>query len=413
MKKKQYDVVVVGCGPGGAVAGKFAALNGAETLIIEQKRQIGFPIHDYMAILYSKSEVEETTGQEIEAAAAYSKAQSIVYISPSGKEGKPQVLSDGIFVNRCLFEKSLAIGAIRAGAEIQLHTRVVDLLREQGVVKGVIIRDGSKLVTIPCSLVIAADGCYQQMVRMAGIGFPVPSISSISTAIGCEFAGVKRLGRLCDFNVAEIYLGDFAEGFYGAVVSYSEDRISLGLTCFPSLAKQKKGLRQRLNDLIKHLEALGRYDFSKASPVTMTGSGTLSGPPSKLASDGIILAGDAAGRPPLGCRWGTSGMFQAAWTSRAVGEIGGRAIKKGDVSGGSLEKEYKDILDDSLKGERARVLAAMQTWREVITASPEEQDRAIEEVGQEMAALHLYMKGALPLQSCLEPVQNWLRERKG
>ena len=59
MRKRRYDVVVIGCGPGGATAGKFTALNGAETLILEEKRQIGFPIHDSMGIIYSKAEMEK------------------------------------------------------------------------------------------------------------------------------------------------------------------------------------------------------------------------------------------------------------------------------------------------------------------------------------------------------------------
>ncbi len=413
MRNKRYDVVVVGCGPGGAVAAKFAAISGAETLIIEQKRQIGFPVHDFMAILYSKSEIEETTRVQIEPAAIYSRAEGVAYVSPSGKEGKPQLLPDGIFTNRQLFEKSLAIAAIRAGAELMLHTRVIDLVREQGAVKGVIIRSGSETITIPCSLVIAADGSYQQMVRLAGIGFPRPSLRTISAAIGCEFAGVQRMGGQHDKNLCEIYLGDFAEGFYAGVVPYADDRISLGITFFPSLAKQRKDLKQKFADLIKHLETIGRYDFGKASPVSMLGSGTLTGPPAALAADGIMLVGDAAGRPPLGCRWGTSGMFQAAWTGRAVGETAGRAIKKGDVSGASLDGEYQRILDDSFKGEKAPVLNAMAVWREIITLNPEAQDRAVAEIGQEIATLHFYFKGALPLRSCLEPVQSWLKENKG
>jgi len=36
---KSYDVVVIGCGPAGASAGKFAAENGASTLIIEKKER--------------------------------------------------------------------------------------------------------------------------------------------------------------------------------------------------------------------------------------------------------------------------------------------------------------------------------------------------------------------------------------
>ncbi|MFC1971097.1 NAD(P)/FAD-dependent oxidoreductase, partial [Chloroflexota bacterium] len=252
-----------------------------------------------------------------------------------------------------------------------------DLVMEQEAVKGVVIKNGSKLTTIPCSLVIAADGSYQQLVRLAGIGSPTLGASA---AIGCEFAGVKRLDEPRDF--CEVYLGDFAEGFYAGVVPYAHDRISVGLTCFPNLATQRKTLKKRLSDLISHLESIKRYDFSKASPVMMLGSGAMgAGPPPKLAADGIILVGDAAGRPALGCRWGTSGMFQAAWTAHAAGSVAVRAIKIGDVSGASLDGEYKSILAQSLKGQEVHIMEAMRTWREVIMLSPEGQDQAMKEVG--------------------------------
>ena len=39
-----YDVVVVGAGPAGCLAAKYAAKNGAKTLIIEEHASIGSPV---------------------------------------------------------------------------------------------------------------------------------------------------------------------------------------------------------------------------------------------------------------------------------------------------------------------------------------------------------------------------------
>ena len=39
-----YDVVVVGAGPAGAIAAKYAATNGAKTLLIEEHASIGSPV---------------------------------------------------------------------------------------------------------------------------------------------------------------------------------------------------------------------------------------------------------------------------------------------------------------------------------------------------------------------------------
>ncbi len=412
MRKKRYDVVVVGCGPGGAVAGKFAALNGAETLIIEQKRQIGFPVHDSMGIIYSKSEVEETTGEEIEPATVYSRADGLRYMSPSGKEGKPQVLPDALYINRQLFEKSLAIGAVRAGAEIMLHTRVVDVVKEGGGVTGAIIKTGSGTVTIPCSLVIAAEGNYQHISRLAGFK---PSNRRFSVAIGCEFVGVKSLHE--PHSIDEIYM-DPSEGMYRYAVPYAKDRLTLGCSSRRDMVKQKKDLKQRFDDLIRHLEAIEKYDFSEASAVNMmtaTQALTGLGITPKLASNGIILVGDAAGEPLFGSRWGAAGMFRACWTGRAAGEIAARAVRRNEVSEKSLDGEYQRTLNETLKeGERERILDAHGAWGKILSSSREVQEAAIEEIGWELAALHFYSKGGLasPLPSCLETAREWLKERE-
>ncbi len=416
MRNKHYDVVVVGCGPGGAIAGKFAALNGAETLIIEEKRQLGFPVYDSMAIIFSKSEMEEVTGEKIESAAIYSQAKGLAYISPSGKEGNPQPLPDGIFVNRPLFEKSLAVDAVRAGAEIMLHSRVVDLVREGGLVTGVIATNGTGLVTIPCSLVIVAEGAYRQIARLAGMKFPS---SSISAGIGLELAGVKPLNRLN--NIDQIYLDETGQRMYRFVVPYGKDRFSIGVSFSPTFAKETKSLKLRINDFMRHLEEIGMYDFSKASPVNMMCGGRshltgLEATPG-LASDGLMLVGDATGEPLFGCRSAGVGiMFAACWTGRAAGKIAAEAVRSGDVSGRLLNGEYRHVIDGSLtREERDFVLASIDTRRQILALDAKEQDRAIAEIGQEIAALHLCARGALasPFRSCLETAQAWLKEKKG
>lgn len=409
MRNKHYDVVVVGCGPGGAIAGKFAALNGAETLVIEEKRQIGFPLFDSFSILYSKSEIEETTEEEVEPAVIHSKVEGLAYVSPKGKRGKPQMLTDAILIDRPLLEKSLAMGAIRAGAEIMLHTRVIDLVIESGVVRGVIVRDRSELKSVSCSLVIAADGCDRIIPRLAGMGF---TSEPASGSLGYDFVGVKPLGR--PNNVVEIYLDDSGEGRYKYVTPHGEDRFFVGSVISLAAVIQKKSLKQRLDEFVRHLEAIGRYDFSKASPVSMNSGSTVRAKLSMLASDGVITVGNSAGPLLFGNRWGAAPLIPGAcWTGRVAGEIAASAVKKGDVSGRALDKKYRDIIDESLKGEGAHVSEALGLWRQVFCLNSEEQERVVEEIGQEVAAMHLYSKGALPLAFCREPVQDWLRERRG
>jgi len=359
--------------------------------------------------------MEEVTGEIIEPAAIYARAGGIFYISPSGIEGNAQLLPDGVFVNRQLFEKSLAVGAIRAGAEVMLQTKAIDLFKENGVVKGVVVRNESGMTTIPCSVVVAADGSYRQMGRLAGIQLPD---EVFSVALGYEFAGVKVSGHPDKF--VKICLDDSGEAMYRYIVPYGQDKFSICCIIGRHNIKYRKSLKQRVNELIRHLETIGAYDFDKASPVSMLAGSTVKlakDPiPATLAGDGIILIGQAAGFPVITSNWGgRTVMYAACWTGRVAGKIAAKAVKTGDVSGRRLNREYQSVIRERFGAEGPRIWEAGQVWGRFFGMGREEQDRAVKEIGWELAALHFYAQGCVAsnLRSCLEPAKEWLEESRG
>jgi digeranylgeranylglycerophospholipid reductase len=413
MKKKRYDVVIVGCGPCGSIAGKFAALGGAETLIVEEKRQIGFPVHDATSIIFDQSEMEEITGEKIEPAAVYAPASGIAYISPSGIRGKPYPLS-GCFINRQLFQKSLAISAIRAGAEVALHTRAVDIARDGAKVIGIIVRNGAEVTTIQSSVVILAEGSYRRISRLAGTKFPS---GPIRAALALEYAGVKALTPMP--GIDQIFMDETRQGLNQLAAPYAPDRLSIGSSFSPQPGKERKSLKQRLDHFVRHLEEIGMYDFSQAAPVNMMAGGVaiMSGAgAAPLAQDGLLLAGDAAGELQFGFRSATVGfMAGAAWNGRVVGTLAAEAVRRHDF-GPTLRVEYQGILDKSVSAENRKYLIdSMSARKETGQLSNEAQDRMIEEIGYGIGGLHLCARGALDpkLVSCLTTVQQWLKENKG
>ena len=44
MLHAEYDVIVVGAGPGGCIAAKVAAENGFRVLMLEKRQEIGAPV---------------------------------------------------------------------------------------------------------------------------------------------------------------------------------------------------------------------------------------------------------------------------------------------------------------------------------------------------------------------------------
>lgn len=414
MKKKHYDIVIVGCGPSGSMAGKFAALGGAETLIVEEKRQVGFPVHDSMAIVFGQSEMEEITGDTIEPAMIYSAAKGIAYVSPSGKRGKPYPLL-GCFINRQLFEKSLAISAVRAGAEISLHTKVIDLARDDGKVSGIMVRAGTEVTTISSSLVILAEGSYRRLSRLAGVNF---RSGPISAGLACEYVGVKALTPMPEID--QIFMDETRQGMYRYAVPYTPDRFSINSSFSPGSVKDPKTLKQRLSHFLRHLEEIGMYDFSHAAPVNMmsggragmTGSGAM-----PLAQDGLLLVGDAAGELQFRCLSAAVGLMAgAAWNGKVVGTLAAEAVRRHDFSAKTLLNEYQHILDKSVtEDDRKHLEDSLSTKKLTGALSNEAQDRMIEEIGYEIGGLHLCARGALDqkLSASLATVRQWLKENRG
>jgi digeranylgeranylglycerophospholipid reductase len=404
MIKEHYDVVVVGCGPGGATAGRFAVAGGATTLIVDRKRDIGLPIHDFNSVLYSLSEAEEIAQVNIDRKCVACRMEEVELFSPSGKHGGGQPWpEEGCAIYRNVFEKDLTIEAVRAGADIMINSRVVGLVKENGAVKGVRVRSGPDLKTIGCSVVIGADGAYGGVAHWAGM----PVIKECIVNLGYEFIGVRPLQP--PRQTYELYLGGFSPGFIATVNPRGNDRFHIGVHLRPDVGTTRISLRDLLKTFMNHLETLKRYNFDKAYAVSMISGSTTSvfgEIAQKIISDGVLLIGDAAWRPLIGTRWGAAGILNAIYTGRFAGETAATAIKEGDVSEKSLSR-YLDKIEATLAGQRPQIAEAREYFLKLVLSSPEEQDRAIEAVGKHLSSLWLHFRGALSLSDCMEPIKTW------
>src|SRR3990172_8786885 len=108
----KYDVVVIGAGPAGAMASKYAAMNGAKTLLIEEHASIGSPVQ--CTGLISKAALTECEISEESFVLAKMKG-AFVY-SPGGEEltirGKDV---KAYVIDRKLFDRELVGRSLDAG----------------------------------------------------------------------------------------------------------------------------------------------------------------------------------------------------------------------------------------------------------------------------------------------------------
>ncbi|HYM40874.1 MAG TPA: NAD(P)/FAD-dependent oxidoreductase, partial [Thermoplasmata archaeon] len=170
MPNFQCDVLVVGAGPAGSMTARYAAMNGCDTVLIEKRQEIGSPVRCGEGL--ARHFVEDTKlPYNRRWIAAEVKGAKI--FSPNGTELTIEEASAGnevgIVLERDAFDKAVAKEAAKAGARILLKTTATAVLKEDGTITGVRVKQLEDEFTIDAKCVLAADGYESQVGRWAGL----------------------------------------------------------------------------------------------------------------------------------------------------------------------------------------------------------------------------------------------------
>ncbi|MEM3811622.1 MAG: NAD(P)/FAD-dependent oxidoreductase, partial [Thermoplasmata archaeon] len=160
MKEYNYDVLVIGAGPGGSTAARFAAEKGLKVLLIEKRPDIGSPVRCGEGI--SKSWLPEVgitpqkswISNEVLGARIFPPNEA-THIELSAEKAGNEV---GYIIERDKFDKYLAALAGEAGAEIWVKSPALELLKENKKVVGAIVRKFGEKVIVRAKIIIGADG---------------------------------------------------------------------------------------------------------------------------------------------------------------------------------------------------------------------------------------------------------------
>jgi geranylgeranyl reductase family protein len=296
----KYDVVVVGAGPAGAIAAKYAVLNGASTLLIEEHASIGSPVQ--CTGLISTAALKEC---EIgEGNFVLNKMKGAFVYAPNGEELVIRGSDVKAYViDRKIFDRALAESALNAGADMLLKTRFIGMGRG----KISVISNGEQM-EIYADIVIGADGIQSSVGRAAGL----PRCEKFLSGIQFEAPYTAK-----DPEFVEIFLGnDIAPRFFAWAVPFNDyARIGLAMNpCIPA--------RYYLEKLLKHPAVASRYRGSRTEFVL---GGIPLGPPKKTAASNVMLVGDAAGqvKPTSG-----GGIYMGAVCAKIAGEVAARASRE-------------------------------------------------------------------------------------
>lgn len=322
MRKMKYDIVVVGGGPGGAVAAKTCAEKGLSVLLIEKRSKIGDPVRcgelipDYVLKEF-----------EIGINDCFNATDVFDFISP-----EQQRISFDFpmhVLDRRIFDSDLVSRAEDAGADIWLQSRALDLISGEGAFKGVKVNKQGVDMDVRANIVIAADGVESTVGRMAGINTTL-NLKDIGSAAAAVVKGID-----VERNVLkEYFLKDFIPGYLW-IFPKSENTANIGVIL--SLYKDNKPITL-LNYYMKHMKTLRGAEICYYTSGGVPEALRLE----KLFFKNILFVGDAA---RLSNPIGGDGLPQAMLSGKLAGET---AVKSNEYDDLHILKEY----DKKWKNER-------------------------------------------------------------
>ncbi|MCR4416907.1 MAG: NAD(P)/FAD-dependent oxidoreductase [Ignavibacteria bacterium] len=307
--KNFYDVVVVGAGPAGTTAARFAAEQGVSVLVLEKDRDVGYPVRCGEAV--SKDGIEPFIKPDPKWIA--STINSFVFIAPDETEVKIKFNRTGYILERRIFDYELGKLAAKAGAEILTKAYVYDLLREDGKISGVKFEHNGEPKEVKARIVIGADGVESRIGRFAGIKTHT-KISDMECCVQFTVSNINVDPESCYF-----YFGtEYSPGGYLWIFPKGSDSANVGL----GIGGDKAKLRSPISYMNHFLEK----KFPSIPKLTMISGGVpCSITLSEIVKENVMLVGDAARQVnPLSGGGITSGMIGGS----IAGEIAGRAIKE-------------------------------------------------------------------------------------
>ncbi len=262
-----YDVVVVGAGPAGSTAARYASRRGLKVLLLDKRKEIGVPVQcgEYVATNEEIRTIFPTIGdlEDLMGVPYRMKLIDTPVIriwTPNGRHFA--IPFKGFTVRRDRMDQALADKAVQEGSELVVETTATR-------VRGDAVETNHG--TFHGRVVIGSDGPRSTVARSAGLPWPTSAPAMSATAEG-EFG-----------DETDLFFGNLAPGGYAWIIPKG-DSANVGLGTW-------QHFRGNLRTLyLRFVESRG-LEAGKATG----GYVPVLGPVPSTVRGNVLLVGDAAG----------------------------------------------------------------------------------------------------------------------
>jgi digeranylgeranylglycerophospholipid reductase len=383
--KSVYDLLVIGGGPGGAMAAKRAAEQGLSVCLVEKRPAIGTPVRCAEGI--GRELLHEFISPDPRWISAEIDRAKLVVPDGSTLILEPQMAGNevGYILDRKIFDRELVWQAAEAGSDVQVKTRAVAPILENGAVKGATLQSCGETKHIHAEVVVAADGVESKFARWCGIDTTVP-MRELATCAQYLLTDVE-----IDPHTTVFYLGNqIAPEGYVWIFPKGERSANVGIGISPRKCSPGNRPRDYLDRFIS-----AHFPTGKAIEY-IVGGVPVCKPLKSTVADGLVIVGDAAriSDPMTG-----GGIYNAMFTGKLAAEVAARCIATGDCSavalqpydqewrtsrmGKAIERNYKikeffitlsdeklNALVQSISRINLREFSTLTLIRELITRNP-------------------------------------------
>jgi digeranylgeranylglycerophospholipid reductase len=260
-------MIVVGAGPAGSTAARYAARRGLDVLLLDRRKVVGVPVQcgEYVASNEEVRAIFPTVNdlEDLMAAPRQVKQHDTPTLrlwSPKGRHW--DVPFRGYTVERDRMDQGIADQAVEEGAELRTQTNCLSVRGNE------VVTDRG---TFTAKVIVGADGPSSRVAKSAGLPHPVTG-----PAMSCTVRG--------DFSdITDLYFGSLAPGGYGWVIP-KDGCANVGLGAWQHFDGNLSVLFRKF---------LARHDWPEARGTG--GHVPVLGPVDRTVAPPVILVGDAAG----------------------------------------------------------------------------------------------------------------------